>query len=276
LPHHVFLTPGRMDVDLGNRSALTDHVRSQQADILVNCVAYTNVDGAEDEPDSAYVVNGTYAANLAEASAQTGIPIVHFSTDYEFDGMKSEGYAESDATNPISAYGCSKALGSKLVAKNNPRHYIVRTSRLYGLPGSSPQAKSSFVDLILDQASREKSFEVNDGEITGPTLVDDLVRHLDTHILSSVQPIPPPPGLYHIANTGGATWYAWAKAIVEIAGLPNEIRPRVPTARPAKRPAHSILLSTKIPPMRPWREALEEYLTSDNHPHVPSSHRTWP
>lgn len=256
LPHHTFITPSRTDVDVMNPAAVEAYLATHLADVVVNCIAYNKMDDAETNQAEAERVNAELPSILATATAKLGLPFVHFSTDCEFDGTKKEGYTENDISNPISVYGSSKANGTKRALAANPKTYVVRVSRLYGKPGTSPNAKRSFVEIILDQASREPSFEVNDGEVSAPNYVDDIARHLDTYILSGKVP----PGIYHLANQGGATWYEWAKAIVEIKGLPNEIKPRVPTARPAKRPDYAILLSTKIPPMRPWREALADYL----------------
>lgn len=256
LPHHSFLVPERADVNVFDRTSVDAYLGAHPSDIVVNCIAYNNMDGAETNQAEAERVNADLPEILAAATAKLGLPFIHFSTDCEFDGEKKDGYAENDVPNPISVYGSSKANGARRALAANPKTYVIRVSRLFGKPGTSPNAKRSFVEIILDQASREPTFEVNDAEVSAPTFVDDVARHLDTHVLSRLLP----PGIYHTANAGGATWYQWAKAIVEIKGLPNEIKPRVPTNRPAKRPAFSILLSTKIPPMRPWREALAEYL----------------
>lgn len=261
LPHHTFVTPGRADVDLADVAALTAYLQKQKADVVVNCIAYNNLDGAEADPAVADLVNATYAGNLAEASAQAGLPIVHFSTDYEFDGEKTEGYVETDVPNPLSVYGRSKKLGSDLVATKNPRHYVIRVSCLYGAAGSSPNAKRSFVEVILEQAKKDPTFEVNDSGLASPTLVDDIARHVDRYVLSALSTLAP--GTYHTANSGGATRYGWAKAIVELRGLPNIVKPKTPAPWNGvgpRRPAATILLSTKLPPMRPWREALADYL----------------
>lgn len=256
LTQHAFVCPSRADVDVLSPDSVRAYLAAHPADVVVNCIAYNKMDDAETNQAEAERVNADVPAILSAAAAERGLPFVHFSTDCEFDGTKKEGYAEDDAPHPISVYGSSKAHGTQRALAANPKAYVVRVSRLYGKPGTSPNAKRSFVEIILDQASKEPSFEVNDGEVSAPNYVDDIARHLDAYVLSGKAK----PGIYHLANEGGATWYEWAKAIVEIKKLPNEIKPRVPTARPAKRPDYAILLSTKIPPMRPWREALADYL----------------
>ncbi len=267
LPQYAWIAPTREALDVLDRAAVDAYLAAHPADVLVNAIADNRVDDAETDPAPAQRLNADLPGLLAEAAAAHDMPFVHFSTDYEFDGTKRDGYVESDEPHPLSVYGRTKAEGTKRALGKNPRAYVVRLSRLYGEPGTFPGAKRSFVEIILDQASREARFEVNDAEVSAPTWVDDVARHLDQYILqpssllpTTHDPRPLSPGLYHMANQGGATWYEWAKAIIELKGLPNEIVPRAPTARPAKRPAFSALRSTKIPPMRPWREALEEYL----------------
>lgn len=258
LPHHQFFSPSLAEADITRAETIAAYMKAHPADLVVNCAAYNDMDGAETNVELANKLNGTAPGLVAKAAADAGLPIVHFSTDCVFDGTKREGYTEMDVPNPISAYGRSKLMGEETTAANNPKHYIIRTSRLYGLPATDPGAKRSFPEIILSQASKEPTFAVNDGEVSAPTLVDDLAHQLDTQIFSAL----PSPGIYHMTNEGGATWFEWAKAIIEIAKLPNVITPRVPTERPAKRPAFSVLISTKLPPMRPWKAALEDFLTN--------------
>ena len=148
-------------------------------------------------------------------------------------------------------------VGKELVLKNNPKSYLVRTSRLYGPPGKDPKSKNSFVDLVLRLANEKEEIAMLDVEWTANTYVDDLARHLDKYIFSL-----PEPGIYHLVNQGRSTWYEWAKKIIEIKGLKTKVVKMDPAAlpRPARRPAFSLLLNTKLPPMRDWEEALSEFL----------------
>lgn len=260
LTRHTFLTPTPQEVDITNRELVKSYVKEHPANLVINCAAFNDVDGAESKTEIATMINGTAAGYIAEAADEAGLPIVHFSSDYVFDGTKVEGYVETDTPNPVSVYGQSKLLGEKLVAEHNPRHYILRTSRLYGRPARDPNAKRSFVEIVLDLASKQSAFSINGAEVSAPTLVDDIALTMDQYIDNATLA----PGIYHMSNAGGCTWYEWAVAIAEIKKLPVTITPRDPNEqpRPAKRPDFSVLISTKLPPMRPWREALEAFLQS--------------
>ena len=256
-PTHTYLTPAATEVDITDFAAVQGYLATHFADLVINCAAFNDVNGAESKPDIADLVNGIAAGYIAEAAAKQALPVIHFSSDYVFGGIKRDGYVETDAPNPISAYGRSKLLGEQVVKEKNPRSYIVRTSRLYGPSARDANAKRSFVEIVLDLAAKDPAFSINQAEVSSPTLVDDLARHLETYLFTL-----PEPGIYHLANQGGCTWYEWAVAITEILQLPVTVTPRDPNAVPraAKPPDFSVLLSTKIPPMRPWREALEDYL----------------
>ena len=183
-----------------------------------------------------------------------------------FEGGHPEGYTEQDLPNPISLYGESKHLGEQGAQRENPRTYIIRTSRVYGPNAASPNAKRSFIELILDDATKMQTVPVNPTEVSSPTYSDDLVRHIERHLFSF-----PAPGIYHMANTGSGSWMEWAQEIVKNLNLPVTIVPRdLPTLiRAAKRPQYSILLSKKLPPMRPWQEALQEFLATKPWPFNP-------
>lgn len=260
LPQHSYLSPSGAEVDLTNRNITTKYLTDHQADWIINCAAYNDVNGAEINPDLANSLNGYGPGFIAEAAANLSTPLVHFSTDYVFDGTKIDGYTESDTPNPESTYARSKRLGELEVLEKHPTGaYVIRTSRLYGAPATDPKAKKSFVEIVIGLAKEKPEFDINTTEVSAPTLVDDIVHQIATHIFPK-----PSPGIYHIANAGGCTWFEWATAITEILKLPVTVTPRDPTlnVQTIKKPAHSILLSTRIPPMRPWREALEDFLTN--------------
>ena len=246
------------------KEGLSDWLAKTKPDFLINTAAYNNVDGAEGEGrQTAFQVNGELPGLLAELAKEFHVPFIHFSTDYVFAGDKPEGYVETDEPHPVSVYGESKLLGEKNVLEKYPEgSYVIRTSRLYGEPGTGQFAKKSFVEIILGELKTKPAFEVNDFEVSAPTSVPELVDHVEKHILLG----RPAPGVYHMANEGGATWLGWATAIRDILGLENVITPRDPAqaVRPAKRPAYSVLRSTKLPSMLPWREALKNYLEYAN------------
>ncbi|MEK9155340.1 MAG: NAD(P)-dependent oxidoreductase [Patescibacteria group bacterium] len=257
LPHHEYLAPTGSEVDLTNREVVEAYIDAHPVDVIVNCAAYNDVNGAEAKPDLADALNGYGPGFIATAAAKQNIPVVHFSTDYVFDGTQQDGYVESDVPNPESAYARSKRLGETEVLAKNPRSYVIRTSRLYGLPGTDPGAKRSFVEIVIDLAKEKPTFDINNSEVSSPTFVDDMARHLEAHIFTF-----PNPGIYHMANEGGCTWYEWASTTAAILNLPVTIAPRDPVlnVQTVKKPAYSILLSTKTPPMRSWQEALEDFL----------------
>lgn len=259
LPEHKYLTPSGAEVDITNPVAVESYINQHtDADWIINCAAYNDTNGAESNPDRANALNGTAPGTIAAAALQHNIPFIHFSTDYVFDGTKVEGYTETDSPNPESAYAKSKHLGEMEVTKNNPNAYIIRTSRLYGLPGNDPNGKRSFVEIVLKLAAEKPELSMNNSEISAPTLVDDIVRHIETYIFSK-----PAPGVYHMANQGGCTWYEWAKEILVIKNLNIPLISFLPEPNSQiKKPAYSMLLSTKLPPMRPWQNALRDFLQS--------------
>lgn len=256
--HHDLTSPAEGSVDLFDERAVERLVEESRPDFVINCAAYNNVDGAEgDGREEAFRVNGDLPEILARVTASRRVPLLHFSTDYVFDGNRVEGYAEDDEPSPISAYGASKLEGERNVLDVHSGAYVVRTSRLFGAPGDAQYAKRSFVEIIQDEAREKGTFEVNGQEVSAPTFVDDLAMHIERHILPK-----PDPGIYHMTNEGGATWFEWAEEILRRSGSASVITPRDPATmnRPAKRPSFSTLRSTKIPPMRPWRDALRAYL----------------
>ncbi len=254
---HTIIAPGRESLTPSDPTGLELLLSERKPDLIINTVAYNQVDKAEEQPAEAFLVNAEIPRLLALTSAAKNIPLFHFSTDYVFEGTKPEGYTETDAPAPINIYGTSKRNGEEEVLANHPNAYVIRTSRLYGAPATSANAKRSFVEVIIDDAKKSSVVPVLDQEVSSPTLVDDVVRHMEAHLFSF-----PAPGIYHLANTGGATWNQWAQAIIKDSDLPTTIVPRDPNSltRPAKRPQYSILLNTKLPPLRSWQEALAIFL----------------
>lgn len=252
-------SPGQSEV-VWTKDGLKAFMAQAKPDFVINTAAYNNVDGAEGEGrDTAFKVNGELPGLMAAAAKELGIPFLHFSTDYVFAGDNQDAYIESDVPRPMSVYGQSKLAGEQSVLAAYPEGaYLVRTSRLYGDRGSDADAKKSFIEIIVDELKTKPSFEVNDFELSAPTSVPELVDHIDKYILQA----RPEPGIYHMSNEGGATWMGWAMEIRDQLGYTNQLSPRDPAlaVRPAKRPAYSVLKSTKLPSMLPWRDALRNYL----------------
>lgn len=254
----------RHDCDIMNTAEVFAKLCALHPDICINTAAYNAVDAAEADAAPALAVNGTAVGTLAAASAAVGCSFVHFSTDYVFSGTKNEGYVEDDAPEPVSAYGRSKSAGEEAiqeVARTHPgwRWCLIRTSRLFGSQGSSANTKRSFVDTMVALSAMKDRLEVVDEEVSSPTYTSDLAAATRALVESDA-----PAGIYHRTNDGACTWYGFAREIFRITGWRGTLVPVSASAypRPAKRPAHSVLRSTKLPPMRRWEEALAEYLSS--------------
>lgn len=249
----------RDEIDIADDNSVTLRLAQgdRRFDLLINSAAYNNVDQAEKEPDLANAINGEAVGRLAAACREQGIPIVHYSTDYVFNGNRRIPYTEDDQPDPQSAYARSKRLGEERLLSSGTSYWLIRTSRLFGRPASAPGAKKSFPDVMRELAKIKKEFNLVDEEIASPTYARDLAtRTLD--IVRDQKPF----GVYHVTNTGGCTWFEYGKSVFALAGLDVVTHP-VPSSaypRPAPRPAYSVLTSLKLPPLRIWQEALKEYL----------------
>ena len=253
------IAPNRVECDPLNPTQVQDFIQKLQPDILVNCIAYNQVDAAEGEgKDEANLLNTILPTRLAHCAKSMDTRLIHFSTDYVFDGILDRPYQENDLPNPINEYGRTKLAGEHAILSADPSFQIVRTSRLYGASAESTNAKKSFVDIVRELATTQKEFLINHGEVGSPTWVNDLACHVEEYVLGATSPR----GILHLTNESGVTWFEWATEIVHDLGLSSNVLPRDPSLnlRPAKRPPYSVLTSTKIPPMRSWKDALKEFL----------------
>lgn len=223
--------------------------------VLVNCAAYTDVDGAERDEERATEVNGVGAGNVAQAARAFGVPMIHISTDYVFDGTAKKPYKETSKPNPISAYGRSKLRGEQEVKEHAPKSLIVRTGWLYGAGGNS------FIAKILEQARQGNELRVVDDQFGSPTSAFDLAETLLELVRQKRT------GVVHAVNSGETTWYRFAQQIVELAGLGVDIQPIPSSAleRAAPRPPYAVLDTSKLSgwleePMPTWEDALERFL----------------
>lgn len=227
-------------------------------DLIINAAAMNDVDGIELDDSVAKLVNGSAVGSIADICSILGIFVVHYSSDYVFDGTKQAGYVESDKPEPISKYGESKLLGERVLKQAASEYYLIRTSRLFGKQGTGEATKASFVDKVIAKAKAGEPLQLVDEEMSSPTYVVDLAKRT-REMLAARKPF----GIYHVTNSGACTWYQFGKKALELAGLGNVPVTPVPAntfPRPAKRPAFSVLKNTKLPPMRSWEEALAEYL----------------
>lgn len=252
--------PTSKEADLANYDQIRQIIDTVNPNLIINAAAYNNVDMAESQEgkDLAFKINGDAVGNLASIAAEIGATLLHFSTDYVFDGENPEGYDENAKPNPINNYGRSKLFGEELILKNTKNFYIVRLSRLFGKKGSSENSKRSFVDIILDSVKQKPELKVTHDKWGLPTFAPDLADACYRLIKEEY-----PFGIYHITNNGKApTWYEFAQEIIAVKNLNTKLI-SVPSSefpRPAQIGTHSILLNKKFPPLRPWQEALKEYL----------------
>ena len=242
------------DFDITDLDKTKKNIKEIKPEYLIHAAAYTDVDGSENNPDKAFLVNGIGTRNVAIACQDINCPIVYISTDYVFDGKKKEPYNEWDISNPINKYGLSKLIGENFVTSLTNRFYIVRTSWLYGKNGKN------FVDTILRLMSERKEVEVVDDQKGSPTYTYDLAVTLRELIGKGF-------GIYHISNTSQCSWYEFALEIAKLKGMNTNIKPITSNKfkRPAKRPFFSVLNNTMlrlegIKGLRHWKVALKEYL----------------
>ncbi|HEY9862262.1 MAG TPA: dTDP-4-dehydrorhamnose reductase [Candidatus Obscuribacterales bacterium] len=256
---------GRDALDLAHPEQILQVVEKLQPDIIVNAAAYTAVDKAETELEQAIAVNATATQVLAETAQRVGAFFIHISTDYVFDGTQSHPYGETDATNPLGAYGKSKLMGEMAIALSTPDYAILRTAWVYGSYG-----KSNFVKTMLRLGAEREEIRVVADQIGSPTWAKDLAQAIAQFIPHASSETT---GIYHYTNSGVASWYDFAIAIFEEAkqlGFPLKIQRVVPITTadyptPARRPAYSVLSCAKItgvlgtyPPH--WRQGLRQML----------------
>lgn len=242
------------DFDITDLDKSVTAIKEIKPDYLIHVAAYTDVDGCESDPETAFKVNGIGARNITMACEEIGCPVIYISTDYVFDGTKKEPYNEWDRTNPINMYGLSKLMGEQFVTSLTNRFYIVRTSWLYGKNGKN------FVDTIIRLLSERDNIDVVNDQVGSPTYTYDLARKLRELIGRGY-------GTYHITNTSHCSWFEFAVEIAKLKGINKNINPTTTEKfkRPAKRPAFSVFGNTMlrlegIEPARHWKEALKDYL----------------
>jgi len=249
--NHELVLWDREQIDISKKEDVIKKISVLCPDIVINSAAYTAVDEAESNKDLAYKVNGCAVGFLATACKEINALLVHFSTDYVFDGENHNGYKENHPYNPINMYGKSKALGEKMILDISPKYYIIRTAWLFGKNGKN------FVETMLRLAKEKKDLKIVNDQFGNPTSAKDLAAEVRKLVESKNKF-----GIYHITNSGTCSWHEFAVKIFKLANLNPKIKPvesnEFPT--PAKRPTYSMLINTKLPSMRKWEEALKDYL----------------
>ncbi|MDD5490109.1 MAG: dTDP-4-dehydrorhamnose reductase, partial [Candidatus Moranbacteria bacterium] len=255
---HVFAFD-RDKVDVASEESLRKIIDEVDPQAVVNATGYNAVDKCESdeiEYELAKKINGYGPGILAKIGKEKDIPIVHYSTDYVFDGEKGE-YDETAKPAPISNYGRSKLLGEEEIQKHAEKFWILRTSKLFGRPGKSAMAKKSFFDTMIQLAKDNQILKVVDEEKSCFTYTPDLALKTKEIIEEGI-----PFGIYHVMNEGPCTWFEAATELFKIAKMDVEVVPVASSEfpRPAKRPKASVLLNTKLKPLRHYTKALKEYL----------------
>ncbi len=250
------------DFDVVDFAKVQEEVRRVQPQIIINTSAFHKVDLCETEVLPAFEVNAYGARNLALAAREVEAALVHFSTDYVFEGKSSRPYTEGDPPNPINAYGVSKLAGERLVHYLWPKSFVIRTSGLYGHAGSSGKGRN-FVEMMLNKAKRGEPIRVvNDQRLT-PTSTRELARKVMDLISTQYY------GLYHVTSGGECSWFEFAQTIFELQGIKANLS--ATTAREfnaaAQRPPYSVLENARLQKLgmddlQPWRQALAEYLSA--------------
>jgi dTDP-4-dehydrorhamnose reductase len=231
----------RAELDVTDAAAVREALAG--AELVINCAAYTNVDGAEDDAEGAMRVNRDGACNGAEAARR----VIYVSTDYVFDGAKREPYVESDRTAPLSVYGRSKLDGERSTAEANPRHFIVRSSWLFGRGGPN------FVETML---GRGPDVRAVDDQVGCPTFTGHLAEALVE--LGHTEAY----GIHHMAASGSCSRFEFTREIFALAGVDARVEPckTADFPRPAARPPHSVLSSERGHRLPTWQEGLQAYL----------------
>ena len=230
----------------------------QEADAAINCAAYTNVDGAESDPDTAYSINAEAVGTLGRLAAGMCVPIIHISTDFVFDGRRDRPYKEDDAVGPLGVYGASKLKGEQLLAQSGCHYCIVRVQWTYGTAGNN------FIKKILERAQSGHPVKVVDDQIGAPTSTREVALAL-TELLSLPEGLPR--GLLHFTAAGYASRFEVARFVIEKKGLDVEVIPckSHEFVAPARRPLNSLFDCQKITellkkPIKPWQVPLNNYL----------------
>jgi dTDP-4-dehydrorhamnose reductase len=239
-------------------------LKKDRPDIIINTAAFHKTDQCEDEPLKAFSVNAVGARNIATVSKEIEATAAFISTDYVFDGSKKEPYTEDDAPNPINTYGISKLAG-ELFTKQNPKHYIVRVSSLFGVAGASGKG-GNFVETMITKAKKNEPLSVVDDMWMTPTYTKDAARVIQEIIEKRL-----PFGIYHASNQGQCTWFQFAEEIFRLARLDSTLKPIATSQQQtkARRPSFSALKSVKLSKhgirTREWIEALADYLAEKGH-----------
>lgn len=256
---------GLKDIDVCDYRMSANILKRINPDLVINTAAFHDVDLCEDEALSAFKVNVIGVKNLAIICREINIPLMHFSTDYIFDGKKKEPYVEDDCARPISLYGISKLAGEQVIRYMLEKYYIIRLSGLYGYTGCVGKGNINFVELMIKLAKKEKTIKVVNDQILTPTSTRDVAEKLYELIRTGNY------GIYHMTNTGDCSWYEFACEIFKLIKLSTSVLPITTEefGAKARRPKYSVLDNVNLrniglKDLRNWKEALKDYIESRN------------
>ncbi len=254
------------DIDITDREKTFQVIKKHSPDVIINTAAYHNVDKCEDEPALAFAVNAEGVKHVAEACREAKAVLVHISTDYVFDGEKGSPYVETDPPNPLSVYAKSKYTGEQNVKEVLEKHFIVRSTGLYGVAGCLGKGGTNFVEGMLKRAETQPELKVVTDEVLSPTYTLDLAGKINQLVRTKHF------GLYHIVNHGECSWYEFASMIFDLLGRRVTIQKATSSEfkTKARRPKYSVLRNANLEKiglddMRPWQEALKAYLVEKGH-----------
>lgn len=249
------------DIEVSALESVRTSLAAVQPDVVVNTAAFHHVEKCEAEPGLAFAINGMGARNLALVTAETGATLLHISTDYVFDGKKGTPYVEEDLPAPLNVYGNTKLAGEFFVRSTNPRHFVVRTSAIYGENPCRAKGGLNFVELMLKLSKEKPELRVVDDEFVSPTPTAQIARQLVALSRSTDY------GLYHATTEGSCSWFEFATAIFELTNTKIRLEPARPGEFPAKvpRPKYSVLenkvlKSKSLNVFTHWKAGLENYL----------------
>ena len=251
------------DLELSNIDSVSTCLREMHPRVIVNTAAMHHVENCEREPEKAFEVNGLGARNLALVARDISATLIHVSTDYVFDGAKGNPYEETDAPNPLNVYGNTKLCGEYFVRSTVEKHFVLRTSAIYGRSPCRAKGGLNFIELMLKLARERGEVRVVDSEFVTPTSTAELARQMVKLSDSDAY------GLYHATAEGSCSWHEFAREIFAMTGTKVNLEVAGPNEFPAKvpRPKYSVLencglKNQKINIFKPWQDGVREYLSS--------------
>lgn len=263
LSRHELVLRSHRELEVRDDIAVQQVVTAVAPECIINTAAYHRVDECEDRPEFAFAVNAVGGYNVARAAEASGAKLVHFSTDFVFDGKKHSPYTEADRPNPQSVYAMSKWTGERLVERYCEKHYVIRTCGLYGAGGSASKG-GNFVRSILRAAEKGKPLRVVADQIVTPTSTADLADRVSQLLEHKSY------GVYHMTNAGECSWFDFAKEALRLAGVAAKVTAVSSEEYGAKaqRPAYSVLDNTRmralgIEEFRPWQSALADFIRQE-------------